>query len=221
MLVIDETGDRKDGTNTDHVGYQYLGSIGRIANGIVSVSSVWADGRIYHPLDVEPYTPAKRLKKGRSDPAFRTKPQIAVELEARPSSVHTFRAVVADCLYGEKRGLRRGDVQGEGALRPEPETPQGEVGRRGSGAHPGRSRREDGLELRGGSEVEAHRQDLQGRSSRGMVGGGGHHAHQLRSEQTVRLVAVSTDPETLPANSSWYLVTNLPARATPRQKDLR
>ena len=35
VLVIDETGDRKDGTKTDHVGYQYLGSIGRIANGIV------------------------------------------------------------------------------------------------------------------------------------------------------------------------------------------
>ena len=46
VLVIDETGDRKDGNKTDHVGYQYLGSVGRIANGIVSVSSVWADGRI-------------------------------------------------------------------------------------------------------------------------------------------------------------------------------
>ena len=40
VLVIDETGDRKDGKKTDHVGYQYLGSVGRIANGIVSVSSV-------------------------------------------------------------------------------------------------------------------------------------------------------------------------------------
>jgi SRSO17 transposase len=28
-LVIDETGDRKDGTHTAHVGYRYLGSIGR------------------------------------------------------------------------------------------------------------------------------------------------------------------------------------------------
>src|SRR5215831_13381090 len=32
-LVIDETGDRKDGTKTAHVGYQYLGSIGKTANG--------------------------------------------------------------------------------------------------------------------------------------------------------------------------------------------
>jgi SRSO17 transposase len=102
VLVIDETGDRKDGKATDHVGYQYLSSVGRIANGIVSVSSVWADEKVYHPLDVEPYTPAKRLEKGRSDPAFRTKPQIAVELveRAREASI-PFRAVVADCLYGE------------------------------------------------------------------------------------------------------------------------
>ena len=102
VLVIDETGDRKDGKATDHVGYQYLGSVGRIAKGIVSVSSVWADEKVYHPLDVEPYTPAKRLEKGRSDPAFRTKPQIAVELveRAREASI-PFRAVVADCLYGE------------------------------------------------------------------------------------------------------------------------
>ncbi len=30
-------------------------------------------------------------------------------------------------------------------------------------------------------------------------------------EESVRLIAVSTDPATLPANSSWYLTTNLPA----------
>jgi SRSO17 transposase len=59
-------------------------------------------------LDVEPYTPAKRLKKGRSDPAFRTKPQIAVELveRAREASI-PFRAVVADCLYGENPDFQR------------------------------------------------------------------------------------------------------------------
>jgi SRSO17 transposase len=54
VLVIDETGDRKDGTKTDHVAHQYLGSVGRIANGIVSVSSVWADEKVYQPLHVEP-----------------------------------------------------------------------------------------------------------------------------------------------------------------------
>ncbi len=63
-LVIDETGDRKDGTHTAHVGYQYLGSIGKLGNGIVAVTSLWADARVYYPLHVRPYTPAVRLAGG-------------------------------------------------------------------------------------------------------------------------------------------------------------
>src|SRR5207249_6116933 len=43
VLLVDETGDRKDGTKTAQVAPQYLGSIGTIASGIVAVSSVWAD----------------------------------------------------------------------------------------------------------------------------------------------------------------------------------
>src|SRR3712207_5433084 len=56
VLIIDETGDRKDGDKTAHVGRQYLGNRGKIENGVVSVSSVWADERLYYPLAVEPYT---------------------------------------------------------------------------------------------------------------------------------------------------------------------
>src|SRR5258708_37088936 len=36
-LVIDQTGVRKDGAHTAHVGYQYLGTIGKTANGLVAV----------------------------------------------------------------------------------------------------------------------------------------------------------------------------------------
>jgi SRSO17 transposase len=46
-LVIDETGDRKDGKATAHVGKQYLGGIGKIENGVVSVSSLYAEERLY------------------------------------------------------------------------------------------------------------------------------------------------------------------------------
>jgi hypothetical protein len=35
-------------------------------------------------------------------------------------------------------------------------------------------------------------------------------------QKSIRLVAVSTDPQTLPANSSWYLMTNLPVPGSPR-----
>ncbi len=58
VLVIDETGDRKDGHHTAHVGRQYLANLGKIDNGVVSVTSLWADERVYYPVDVEPYTPA-------------------------------------------------------------------------------------------------------------------------------------------------------------------
>ncbi len=39
-LVIDETGDRKEGKKTAHVGRQYLSSIGKVDNGVVSVGSL-------------------------------------------------------------------------------------------------------------------------------------------------------------------------------------
>ena len=83
VLVIDDSGDRKAGTKTAHVAKQYLGSIGKIDGGILAVTSLWAEERVYYPLHVKPYTPAERLPKGRTDPDFRTKPQLAVDLVAR------------------------------------------------------------------------------------------------------------------------------------------
>ena len=59
VLIIDDTGHRKSGTKTAHVGRQYLGSVGKIDNGIVAVTSLWADEGVYYPLHVRPYTPAR------------------------------------------------------------------------------------------------------------------------------------------------------------------
>jgi SRSO17 transposase len=112
VLVLDETEDRKDGTKTAHVGRQYLGSIGKTDNGIVAVTSLWADERVYYPLHGQPYTPAPHFAAGKADPAFRTKPQIAVELvhAARDAGV-PFRAVVADSLYGDNPTFERSLVE--------------------------------------------------------------------------------------------------------------
>lgn len=38
-------------------------------------------------------------------------------------------------------------------------------------------------------------------------------------KESVRLVVVSTDPATLPANSSWYLTTNLPVPGSSREEE--
>jgi DDE superfamily endonuclease len=101
-LVIDDTGDRKDGTATAHVARQYLGSVGKVDNGIVAVTSLWADERCYWPVHAVPYTPAVRLPGGERDPGFHTKPQLAVELvQAAQQAGIRFRAVVADCFYGD------------------------------------------------------------------------------------------------------------------------
>src|SRR5215208_6895763 len=106
VLVLDDTGDRKAGTKTAHVARQYLGSVGKIDNGIVAVTTLWADERVYYPLHLQPYTPARRLPRGKADPAFRTKPQLAEELVAAAVAAGVpLRAIVADCFYGDHEGF--------------------------------------------------------------------------------------------------------------------
>jgi SRSO17 transposase len=94
-LVIDDTGDRKEGCATDHVARQYLGSVGKIDNGIVAVTTLWAHEQRYFPLHVVPYTPERRLPYGKQDPAFHTKPQRALDLveRARTAGI-AFEAIV-------------------------------------------------------------------------------------------------------------------------------
>ncbi|MFE9559225.1 transposase [Streptomyces sp. NPDC006703] len=82
------------------MGRQWLGRLGKTDNGIVTVTTVWTDGRVYYPLHATPYTPAHHFSRGRSDPAFRTKPQLSAALAARGKAADFgCRAVVADCAY--------------------------------------------------------------------------------------------------------------------------
>jgi len=46
-LVLDDIGDKKDGTATVHVDRQYLGSVGKTDNGIVAVTTLWTAGRFF------------------------------------------------------------------------------------------------------------------------------------------------------------------------------
>jgi SRSO17 transposase len=47
VLVIDEHGDRKWGHKTAQVGRQYLANLGKTDSGVVAVTSLWADARVY------------------------------------------------------------------------------------------------------------------------------------------------------------------------------
>src|SRR2546425_6701862 len=107
VLVIDDSGDRKDGTRTAHVGRQYLGRYGKTDSGVVTVTTVWADERLYYPLHAVPCTPARHFPKGRNDPAFRTKLAIGADLAIRARDAgFAFRAVCADSAYGDQDGFR-------------------------------------------------------------------------------------------------------------------
>jgi SRSO17 transposase len=63
ILCIDETGDKKKGKTTDYVARQYIGNLGKIENGIVSVNAYGVIDEVTFPLAFEVFKPQKRLKK--------------------------------------------------------------------------------------------------------------------------------------------------------------
>ena len=220
VLVIDDTGDRKAGRKTAHVARQYLGSVGKTDNGIVAVTSLWADERVSFPLHVEPYTPASRLEGGKRDPAFRTKPRIAVALvDAALEAGVEFRAIVADCFYGDN--LEFEDTLG-GAGLPYVLAVKASKGGWGSGdaAHT--------------SDEAARALAWAGPDEPGDWTGVVRHYRDRHEEtwwaaeltwagygpdQPTRMIVATTDPATLPAISTWYLVTNLPRPGSPQAAD--
>jgi len=97
-LLIDETGDRKKGKATDYVARQYLGSVGKVDAGIVSVNAYEVCEGITFPLLCEVFKPKDRLKEGDN---YRSKPAIASSLVKRLQSMgFEFEVVLADSLYG-------------------------------------------------------------------------------------------------------------------------
>src|SRR5215210_7299251 len=212
VLVIDEHGDRKWGRHTAHVGRQWLANIGKTENGVVSVSSLWADGEVYYPLEVEPYTPKHHFKGGKADPAFRTKLQIAGRLVERSLAMGVpFRAVVADSFYGEDRGFKR-SLEGLGvayvlSLKKShswwhaPDT----IGALWEAAL---AAGWEGEEEPGGWERVARRfRDGHGEDWWALEVEAGPYG----KERAKRALVVTTDPATLPDLATWYLTTNLPA----------
>jgi SRSO17 transposase len=212
VLVIDEHGDRKWGKRTAHVGRQWLANIGKTDSGVVSVSSLLADERAYYPLEVEPYTSAHHFEAGKSDPRFRTKLKIALQLVERSVEMGVpFRAVVADSFYGEDRGFKRslGELGVAYVLSLKKSHcwwhMKGTIGALWEAAlaagwegaeEPGkwtkvmRTFRDGHREGWWALEVEA-----------GPYG----------TQRAQRALVLTTDPERLPDLGTWYLTTNLPA----------
>jgi SRSO17 transposase len=214
VLVIDEHGDRKWGKKAAHVGRQWLANIGKTENGVVSVSSLWADEGVYYPLEVEPYTPKHHFEGGKSDPRLGTKLKIAGQLVERSVAMGVpFRAVVADSFYGEDEDFERVlSGLGVGYLLALKEShswwhKEGQIGALWEAAlaagwknaeEPGqwkrvvRTFRDGHKETWWALEVE--------------VG-----PYSAKKKAHRRALVATTDPERLPRLGTWYLTTNLPA----------
>ena len=98
-VIIDETGDRKKGKKTDYVARQYLGSIGKIDNGIVSVNAYGVYENLTFPLMFKVFKPKGTLKE---EDKYKTKIELACEIiEELVNFGFKIELVLADSLYGE------------------------------------------------------------------------------------------------------------------------
>jgi SRSO17 transposase len=219
VLIVDETGDRKRGHGIPFAAQQYIGNVGFTANGVVSVTSHWTDGTRNMPLGVKPYWPASRLPEGKQDERFRTKPALAWELveEAWRNGI-PFRAVVADCIYGEHptfiANLFCSDIPYVVAIRANHgvwQVVEGEAN------PPAFNPREAAQRVPLDQWQRVIRHDSHGKE---LV----HYVVELElgnaygPRREWRLIAATTDPRILKQDDTWYLLTTLPLQeASPQE----
>ena len=222
MLIVDETGDPKRGHRIELAAQQYLGKLGHVAGGGVSVTSQWTDGTRQVPLGVKPYRPASRLPLGKQDPAFATKPELAWTLiqEAQAAGI-PLRLVVADSVDGESSQLEAHrytahlcSIMG---LRPSHGTWQFAQ----DPAHPPAfTPAEAAARLPVDVWERTVRFDRHGNPLVRYIAewelGMGESGHG--PSKGLRLIAATLDPTTLKPESTWYLATSLSlAEASPEQ----
>jgi len=189
-IIIDETGDPKKGNKTEYVARQYLGRLGKVDNGIVSVNIYGMKDGITFPLLFEIYKPKLRMKEGDK---YQSKPQIAAKLvEQLVNQGLQIRYVLADSLYGEStttliRVLEKLKLQFMVAIRCNHgvRMPEEEEVRQTSWKEFERILSKDKRETRYVCEI----------------------IFGKRNKYTYWYL--TTDPETLPANSTSYVMTNI------------
>jgi SRSO17 transposase len=189
VVCIDETGDRKKGKTTDYVAHQYIGNLGKLENGIVSVNAYGILDQITFPLLFKVFKPKSRLKPGDS---YKTKPALAVELiQELQTWGFRFEVVLADSLYGESSNfiseLEKLHLKYVVAIR----------SNHGVWLPPGQRVRYTNWRpferlFSNGKQQRRYLREL-------IFGQRGH----------IRYYHLTTDKETLPPESTWYIMTNL------------
>jgi SRSO17 transposase len=112
VLLFDETGFLKKGSDSVGVAKQYCGGIGKVENCQVGVFAAYASPHGYALVDKRLFIPeqwftedyAVRMEKCKvpDDLHFKTKPELAAEmfLEIEREGILPFRYVAADSIYG-------------------------------------------------------------------------------------------------------------------------
>jgi SRSO17 transposase len=115
MTTIDESGNRKKGSNSVGAASQYCGSIGKVDNAQVGVYLGYSSEKGYGLVSSRIFMPEKWFKEEYktkreaclvpSDLTFKTKPQIAIELlkEAEQTGYFESKWIGVDSLYGNNK----------------------------------------------------------------------------------------------------------------------
>lgn len=99
-LIFDDSGVMKRGHATENVSPQYIGQVGKVANGNVFVTSHLANNKKHTPLDIEMFKPRDREKPDKEG-QHRRKIDIAIDLVRRTVERNIeFKYVIADAWYG-------------------------------------------------------------------------------------------------------------------------
>ena len=189
-LLIDETGDRKKGRTTAYVRRQYIGNLGKVENGIVAVTAYGLVGTMTYPLMFAVYKPKDRLAAG---DVYQSKPQIAAQMIRELNAMgFQFELVLADSLYGES-GPNFLSVLDELTLN-----------------YVVAIRSNHGVWLPQGERVRYNRW----RKFERVFADGKREERYIREivfgkgkKRLIRYWEITTDPATLPANGTWYVMT--------------
>jgi SRSO17 transposase len=170
---------------------QYIGNLGKVENGIVAVTAYGVIESITVPLMFEVYKPKERLEAGDT---YKSKPEIAAQMIRDLQAMgFQFKLVLADSLYGESGrnfvdNLYQLNLNFVLAIRSNHAVwlPRGQTVRRN------RWRQFERVFTDGTTQQRFIREIIFGKR---------------RAEQ---FWEITTDPTTLPKNSTWCVMTRIP-----------
>lgn len=219
VLILDDSGSPRRGKHIANTKRQYIGQLGKTANGYVLVTTHYADQTKHWPVDLAPYRPKEWLDAADK---VRTKYEIGLDLAKAAREKHglNFRAVVMDPWYGRAgkflQSLADAELTFVAALEARskvttklPTDPFRDTPHRVEEAL-GALRPEDyekvtlthrkGTVIRWAAELRVHREGMKGKQ---------------------RLVVVVEDPQTPTVGEPWFLLTNAPRDTVTRAEVVR